>query len=68
MSNIFKCERCGCCDSIHATQTTNAGYLCGECLTGEWHGQFPKEQYSFEAHGPALNVPDPVSGDNYGFS
>lgn len=59
MCHVFECERCGCADSINCTHTTAAGYVCAECLTGEWHGMFPKEQYSFEIHGPALNKQNP---------
>lgn len=68
MSNIFKCEQCGNCDSIHATQQNSVGYTCSRCKTGSWHGQFPEERYDFEIHGPALNVADPASGYNTSFS
>lgn len=60
MSSIFECEQCGNVDDIHATQTTSRGYLCGRCLTGEWHGSFPEERYEFERHGPALNKSNPT--------
>lgn len=68
MSYIFKCEGCGNADSIHATQQTSCGYNCSRCKTGTWHGQFPEEQYDFNFHGPALNVPDPDSGQQASFS
>lgn len=59
MTDIFKCERCGNVDNIHATQQTSIGFECHRCKHGEWHHQFPEEQYSFEKHGPALNVQPP---------
>jgi len=67
MCTTFECEKCQNVDSIHATQTTSAGYLCHRCLHGEWHHQFPEERYEFEKHGPALNKSNP-SGDYTSFS
>lgn len=64
MCNNFECERCGNIDSIHATQTTGAGYLCHRCLHGEWHHQFPEERYDFDRHGPVLNKPSPIGHDD----
>ncbi len=64
MTTVFQCDRCGVADDINATQTTSAGYLCSECLTGQWHGLFSREQYSFAQHGPALNRTDPPNADD----
>ncbi len=60
MCTIFECEQCGNADDIHATNTTERGYLCSRCLHGEWHGSFPEERYEFERHGPALNKNNPT--------
>jgi hypothetical protein len=68
MTDTFRCECCGNADTIHATQQTSAGYTCSRCKTGTWHGQFPEERYDFNFHGPALNVPDPESGQTASFS
>lgn len=65
MCHVFECERCGNCDSIHATQTTSAGYLCSRCVTGEWHGQFEECRYDFDKHGPALNKANPSGSDGW---
>lgn len=45
MCDVFICEECGCVDDIHATQLTS-GYLCSQCATGAWHGEF--ERFSID--------------------
>jgi hypothetical protein len=47
---LFACTKCRC---IENTACAAGGYwinkmqakdpLCSECMTGRWHGQFPKE-------------------------
>ena len=48
---LFKCSGCG---TVENTALAKGGYwsrhsldgkepLCSECMTGVWHGQFPKE-------------------------
>lgn len=62
--NIFECECCQNVDSIHATQTSGAGYRCHRCVFGTWHHQFPEERYDFDKHGPALNKVNPINHDD----
>lgn len=60
---LFKCSGCG---TIENTALAKGGYwsrnelnggdpICCECVTGEWHGQFPKEPAD-----PPRWVPDPA--------
>ncbi len=62
MCKIFECDACGNVDSIEATSTSIAGYLCHRCQTGEWHHLFPEVRYNPEEHGPALNRTQSVDG------
>jgi uncharacterized membrane protein YoaT (DUF817 family) len=65
MTDIFKCERCGNADSIHATHQVGPGYECHRCKLGSWHGQFPEEKYDYYTHGPALNDNGSGAGDDF---
>ena len=40
----FVCEVCGCVDLVRL-QVTPGVYRCSECVTGHWHGLFPKQPY-----------------------
>lgn len=52
MTKLFVCESCMAVDSTDATAQPSAPpYKCSECLTGHWHGYFPKKAYD-----PATDV------------
>jgi hypothetical protein len=57
-SGDFVCDQCSTIDNIHATQTTSAGYLCHQCLHGEWHNEFSQERFNPEEHFDLLNRTD----------
>lgn len=44
---FFVCCNCGCVDTVFAG---GDGNTCTECLTGEWHHMFEKEQFDPSCH------------------
>lgn len=46
--DMFACDQCNALDLITLAypQGVKPGQLCcTECQTGQWHGQFPKQQF-----------------------
>ena len=62
MTDLFRCIKCNVVDSVVLTPITNRQYLCSKCNPdiGEWHGEFPREEYDPE-YDLVINVPQPVS-------
>lgn len=62
----FRCEECGCVENTALGHYWCAGLeeykgtrkekaLCSECLTGKWHGRFPKEKATEDMKGELIN-------------
>ena len=60
--SLFECTRC---HAVENTALAGAGYwlnkvdgkpvLCSECVTGTWHGQFPKQLVADSRYVTAAN-------------
>ena len=41
--SLFQCEECGCRENTAVgCYWGRERKLCSECVTGKWHGEFPK--------------------------
>jgi hypothetical protein len=57
-NQLFRCTRCETVDMIDLAHANPRNYLCTQCRTGRWHGQFPRERYN-PATDDVVNPPPP---------
>lgn len=63
MAKSFRCTECGCVDIDISTEQDQE--LCYQCMHGDWHGLFEREDFDDDLHDSSYEPADDLGDHSF---